>query len=172
MIPLSFLPLMLMLASPTLDARSEKVIDLFVQVCLKGEARFARDDIDPVNSGSMPWPMSGLTFNRQGQFYQVRRPVGAWIAVTDGGDDARSYSRICRVSAKYVDVRAAADRIRAYLREPSLPRGQRLGHYEEYYLGGGAKFEISRARHIDLVILQSYTLTPEAAARARRKLEP
>jgi hypothetical protein len=168
MIPAALLLLMMATPSPTMDARSEKVIDLFVQVCLKGEARFAKGDVEPVASTSVPWAMD--VFNRPGQFYQVRRPVGAWIAVTDGGTNP-DHSRICRVSAKYVDVRAAADQVRAYLKEPPLPRGGRLAYYEEYYLGGGAKFEIERLRWTDLVVLHSYVLTDRAAARARRRLE-
>jgi hypothetical protein len=167
---LAALPLMMMSAPPTLERRSERVIELFVQTCLKGEARFARGAIEPINPASMPWPLSALVFNRPGQFYQVRRPVEAWIAVTDGGTDP-SYSRICRVSARYVDVRTAADRVRAYLKEPPLPKGQTLAHYEEYYLDGGAKFEVSRARYADLVILHSYTLTTEAAGRAAARVE-
>jgi hypothetical protein len=168
MFSLSFLPLLMLGTSPTMDARSEKVIELFVQVCLKGEARFAKGDVEPVDSISVPWPMNA--FNRPGRFYRVRRPVGAWIAVTDGGTNP-DYSRICGVSAKYVDVRAAADQVRAYLKEPPLPRGGRLAYYEEYYLDGGARFEIERARWTDLAVLHSYVLTDQGAARARRRLE-
>lgn len=156
--------LLLAAASPTLDARSEKVIDLFIQVCLQGEARFRKGEVTKVDSGAMPWRMG---WNTKGQFYRVRHPVEAWIAVSDGGDD--SYSRRCRVGAKYADVRSAANRVRAWLREPPLPRGTRLSSYEEYYLDGGAKFEIETRWWIDFVTLTSYVLTPEAAERARRK---
>ena len=156
--------LLLAAGPPTLDVRSEKVIDLFVQVCLQGEARFRKSEAKKVDSNAIPWRMG---WNTQGQFYHVRRPVEAWIAVSDGGDE--SYSRKCRVGAKYADVRSAADRVRAWLREPPLPRGTKLGYYEEYYLDGGAKFEIETRWWIDFVTLTSYVLTPEAGERARRK---
>ncbi len=168
MIPLLALPALLATASPTMDARSEKVIDLFVRVCLQGEARFARGDVERVNPGSIPGPLVRMTWARRGDFYKVRRPVQAWIAITGESEDRR-YSRVCRVAAKFVDVRTAADRVRAHLREPPLPRGQRLGNYEEDYLDGGAEFAIWHARWQDQVVLESYVLTPAAAARARRK---
>ena len=161
------LAILLAAAAPsTLDVRSEQVIDLFVQVCLQGEARFKKGEVKKVGSSAMPWRMG---WNTQGQFYHVRRPVEAWIAVSDGGDD--SYSRKCRVGAKYADVRSAADRVRAWLREPPLPRGTKLSYYEEYYLDGGAKFEIETRWWIDFVTLTSYVLTPEAADRKKRKLD-
>ena len=53
-------------ASPTMDARSEKVIDLFVRVCLEGEARFARGDVERVNPGSFPGPLVSVTWARVG----------------------------------------------------------------------------------------------------------
>jgi hypothetical protein len=109
-----------------------------------------------------------MTWSRRGDFYKVSRPVQAWIAIT-GPSENRSYSRVCRVAAKYVDIRSAADRVRAHLLEPPLPGGQRLGDYEEYYLGGGARFEIWHAPWHDLVILETYVLSPQAAARARRR---
>ena len=163
----SLLPALLMAAPQTIENRSDKVIDLFVQVCLKGEARFKKGEARKVASSAMPWRMG---WNTKGQFYQVRRPVEAWIAVKDGeegGDD--SYARTCRVGSKYVDVRTAANQVRAYLREPPLPAGTRLRYYEEYYLDGGAKFEVETRWWIDFATLTSYVLTPEAADRARRK---
>jgi hypothetical protein len=165
MIP-ALLPAM-MLAPQTLENRSDQVIDLFVQVCLKGEARFRKGDAKKIASNALPWRMG---WNTKGQYYQVRRPAEAWIAVKDeleSGDD--SYARTCRVGAKYVDVRSAANRVRAWLREPPLPRGTALRYYEEYYLDGGAKFEVETRWWIDFVTLTSYVLTPEAAERARRK---
>jgi hypothetical protein len=163
------LALLLLAAAPsTLDTRSDEVIDLFVRVCLQGEARFRKGEVETVGSTSLPWQMGA--FNRPGQYYRVRKPVEAWIAVSDGGTDDR-YSRICSVSAKYVDVRAGADRIRAWLREPALPGKLALSRYEESYLDGGAKFEISRPWYSDIGALRSYVLTPEAADRKRRKLE-
>jgi hypothetical protein len=157
-------PAVLMLAPATLENRSDKVIDMFVQVCLRGEARFRKGDAKKVASSAMPWRMG---WNTKGDFYQVRRPVEAWIAVSEGGDS--SYSRQCRVGAKYVDVRSAANGVRAYLREPPLPGGTKLRYYEEYYLDGGAKFEVETRWWIDFAILTSYILTPEAAERKRRK---
>ncbi len=168
MIPLFALPALLATASPTMDARSEKVIDLFVRVCLQGEARFERGDVERVNPGSIPGPLVSMTWARRGDFYKVRRPVQAWIAITGESEDHR-YSRVCRVAAKFVDVRTAANRVRAHLREPPLPGGARLGEYEEDYLDGGAEFSIWHARWQDQVVLESYVLTPAAAARARRK---
>jgi hypothetical protein len=172
MIRLAAVPLMLMLGSPTMDVRSGKVIDLFVQVCLRGEAHFAKGDVERVNSGSVPWPMSARIFNRPGKFYRVLRPIGAWVAVTEEGGDSDSRSRICRVAADHVDVRGAANRIRAWLREPPLPGHQRLMHYEETYLGGDARFEVEHAAYNDLVILHSYVrrggaAEPEAGSFAR-----
>lgn len=163
-----FIPGVAAAAPRTLENRSDQVIDLFVQVCLKGEARFRKGDAKKVASGTMPWRMG---WNSNGDFYQVRRPAEAWIAVKDGpegGDD--DYARTCRVGAKYVDVRAAADKIRAYLHEPPLPKGTPLRYYEEYYLDGGARFEVETRWWIDFVILTSYVLIPEAAERKRRKL--
>jgi hypothetical protein len=151
-----------------MDARSEKVIDLFARVCLDGEARFAKGDVSRVNAQSVPAPLGWEIFGTRGEFYRVMKPVEAWIAITAEPGD-RSYSRICRVAARYVDIRGAANRVRAYLLEAPLPRGPRLGKYEEFYLDGGAKFEIWHARYHDLVVLESFVLAPDAAARARRK---
>ncbi|HMJ93748.1 MAG TPA: hypothetical protein VK472_06590 [Allosphingosinicella sp.] len=158
------LPVMMMLAPPTIENRSDKVIDLFVQVCLKGEARFRKGDAKKVASNAMPWRMG---WNTQGQFYEIQRPVSAWVAVRDR--PAGDYSRRCRVGAKYVDVRSAADRVRSWLREPPLPNGSKLSYYEEYYLDGGARFEVESGRWVDFTILTSYVLTPQAADRQRRK---
>jgi len=163
----TLLPILFMLAPQTLENRSDKVIDLFVQVCLKGEARFRKGEAKKVASSAMPWRMG---WNTKGQYYQVRRPVEAWIAVKDGrevGED--SYARTCRVGSKYVDVRAAANQVRAYLRESPLTGDTELRYYEEYYLDGGAKFEVETRWWIDFVTLTSYVLTPEAADRKRRK---
>ena len=163
----ALLPVLALLAPQTLENRSDKVIDLFVNVCLKGEARFRKGDARKVGSSAMPWRMG---WNTPGDYYQVRRPVEAWIAVKDGreaGDD--DHSRTCRVGAKYVDVRSAANRVRAYLREPPLPSGTKLRYYEEYYLDGGARFEVETRWWVDFVTLTSYVLTPEAAERQRRK---
>jgi hypothetical protein len=169
MIRLFLLPLMMMLGSPTMDVRSGKVIDLFVRVCLRGEAHFAKGDIQNVNSGSVPWPLSARVFNRPGKFYRVLRPIGAWVTVTEEGGDPDSRSLVCRVAADHVDVRGAANRIRAWLREPPLPGRQRLMHYEETYLGGDARFEVEHAAYNDLVILHSYVRKGGAADREARR---
>jgi hypothetical protein len=162
-------PAMMMLAPATLENRSDKVIDLFVQVCLRGEARFKKGEAKKVTSTGLPWRMG--VWNTRGQFYTVRKPVEAFIAVSDAREGNSPYARTCRVGGKYVDVRSAADQVRAYLREPPLPGGTKLGYYEEYYLDGGAKFEVETRWWIDFATLTSYVLTPEAAERKRRKAE-
>ena len=166
---LAALPLLLF-APATLETRSDKVIDLFVKVCLKGEARFRKGEAKKVSSNALPRHMGA--FNTQGQFYQIRRPAEAWLAVRDARTRHEPHSRTCRVGARKVDVRSAADRVRSYLGLPPLPGRSELASYEENYLNGGARFEVRRTGWFDFVTLTSYVLTPEAAERARRKTAP
>jgi hypothetical protein len=159
------IPAMAGLPSDTLENRSDQVIDLFIQVCLKGDARFRKDEVEKVGSSLMPWRMG---WNTDGHFYRVKSPVEAWVAVRDKAGGSPRFSRRCRVGAKYAEVRTAADRVRAYLHKPPLPRGTDLAYYEEYYLDRSARFEAEAQFGADFVILTSYVLTPEAAERARR----
>jgi hypothetical protein len=161
------LPILALLAPATIDNRSDKVIDLFIQVCMRGEARFKKGDVKKVASNALPWHMHA--FNTQGQFYKVRVPVEAWLVVRDARSDHDPVARTCRVGARYVDIRSAADQVRAYLRLPPLPTSTTLAVYEEDYLSGGARVEVRRTGWFDFVTLTSYVMTPEAADRARRK---
>jgi hypothetical protein len=162
------LALLLLAAAPSTPAhRSEQVIDLFVRICLKGEARFSKGEIEKVRQSTLPWPLNGMVEGVQGQAYRLRRPVDAYVSVVDGGRESRFYSRACRVSARHVDVEAAANRILAYLGQPPLPPTRNLTRYWQSYLDGGAKFEITR-RGPYLVVLESFTLTPEGTERARQ----
>ena len=161
------LPILAMLAPQTLDDRSDKVIDLFIQVCMRGEARFRKGDVKKVGSNALPWHMHA--FNTQGQFYKVRRPAEAWLLVREARSEHEPYARTCRLGARNVNVRAAADKVRSYLGLPELPSTTNLAVYEENYLSGGAKVEVRRTGWFDFVTLTSYILTPEAVERARRK---
>ncbi len=95
-----------MISAPAVSAPSAQLFDVFMKVCVKGQAVFPPGSAKQVGIEGLPVNMRTMIgWRATGQFLEVIRPAPAYVAITNQGqgpDDERA----CHLAGKAIDLEA------------------------------------------------------------------
>jgi hypothetical protein len=111
----------ILISAPAVSAPSAELFDVFMKVCVKGQAVFPAGSAKQVGIEDLPINMRTMIgWRATGQFLEVIRPAPAYVAFTDKGMGP-DHERACHLAGKAIDLEAVRKQlVKLFGQEPGF----------------------------------------------------